>query len=150
MIKLEINKKTNCPFGHQQIDRLLKILAKDLSITNRWVVSLAIVGSAEMRRLNSIYRHQDKVTDVLSFDATSRDFILPAAESDYLGEVIICYPQLVQQARAVGHLANQEFNILLLHGILHLLGYDHEKSEQRARRMQNLEKSVLSKLGFKS
>jgi rRNA maturation RNase YbeY len=88
------------------------------------VISVSLVDDAEIRRLNRMYRDKDKVTDVLSFASPDGDF------SWYLGDVIISYPQAVRQAEDED--LELELTDLLVHGILHVLGYDHEKAEDAA------------------
>ncbi len=81
-----------------------------------------------MRRVNRLYRKKDKVTDVLSFE-------LP------LGDVLICYPQAKRQAAERGHTVTQEVVDLIIHGVLHALGYDHEKLKD-ARLMLPLQQKI--------
>ena len=88
-----------------------------------------------MRNLNRMYRGQDRVTDILSFGDQEPD-------SDFLGELIICYPRARQQARQFGHSVEREFAVLLIHGILHLLGYKHDATPE-ADKMKRLEQRIL-------
>ncbi len=77
-----------------------------------------ITGDAELRRLNRRFRNQDRATDVLSF---------PAADADgFLGDIAISYQRACEQAAEYGLPVQQEIEILMLHGLLHLLGMDHE------------------------
>ncbi len=103
---------------------LLKI-AKALDVALReettGIVSISFVDDAEIRRLNRMYRKKDKITDVLSFGSPDGD------RSGYLGDVIISFPQAVRQAEDED--LELELTDLLVHGILHVLGYDHEKAE---------------------
>ena len=101
-------------------------------------LSLALVGNREIRKLNQRYRHKDEPTDVLSFP-TGAD--LPQREP-VLGDVIISIEKAQSQAREHHRTLDGELETLLIHGILHLLGYDHEVSAQEARRMQRMEKKV--------
>ncbi len=90
--------------------------------------SLAVrfVSDREMRRLNATYRHRDQPTDVLSFPGSGFDLPgLPAGER-HLGDVAISVPAARRQARGLGHSIEKELRILLLHGVLHCLGHDHE------------------------
>ena len=106
-------------------------------------LSLEIVGDARMRRLNRTFRHRDKTTDVLAF-ATREG---PGPHSPLLGDVVISLPQAIRQARCHQQGINHELVVLLIHGILHLCGYDHERSEQEARRMVRRERAVLRGIG---
>ena len=73
-------------------------------------------------------------------------FIEPPDKKVHLGEVIISYPQAALQAMENGHPVSKEITILLVHGVLHILGYDHETNEEEARRMQAREKKILETL----
>ncbi|MCJ7717761.1 MAG: rRNA maturation RNase YbeY [Anaerolineales bacterium] len=85
-------------------------------------LTLKITDDEEMTKLNQQYRGINKTTDVLSFEG---DFIDPDLDSRYLGDVIISFPQAEKQAQRRGHAADAELQLLAVHGILHLLGYDH-------------------------
>ncbi len=95
-------------------------------------VNVLITGSAEMRRLNREFRGKDQATDVLSF---------PAPANGSGGEVAIAAPIAAGNARRLGHSARKELEILMLHGLLHLAGYDHEHDRgQMARKEARLRK----------
>ncbi|MBX3236984.1 MAG: rRNA maturation RNase YbeY [Nitrospiraceae bacterium] len=103
-------------------------------------LSFEIVGDARMRGLNRRYRRKDKTTDVLAFAA--REALGPASPA--LGDVVVSLPQTIRQARERGHHPDVELAVLLIHGVLHLCGYDHERSEAEARRMKRREARVLA------
>ena len=105
-------------------------------------LSLVLVGNAEMQNLNAKYRHKDYPTDVLSFPAGT---IFPA-ETSLLGEVIISVEKAAQQAKERRRTLDEEMITLLIHGIVHLLGYDHERSAKDARVMARLEKKIHRQL----
>ena len=105
-------------------------------------LSVALVGDREMRPLNAKYRKKNKTTDVLSFPA---DPALPA-QAGLLGDVIISVEQARRQARDRKTSLEIEMVTLLIHGILHLLGYDHERSQREAKIMATLEQKLLSHL----
>jgi probable rRNA maturation factor len=102
-------------------------------------VDLHLAGTAKMARLNTQYRGQKRPTDVLSFSAPPI-----FQQQGHLGELVICLPVLKSQARSFGHPATTELEILLIHGILHLLGFDHEKSAEEARVMAQWESRILA------
>ncbi len=95
-------------------------------------LSIAFVDEAEIKRINRVYRKKDAVTDVLAFE-------LP------LGEVLICYRQAKRQAAERGHTVKQEVMDLLIHGILHVLGLDHERPKD-ARVMLPLQKKIYDEV----
>lgn len=105
-------------------------------------LSLALIGNAEMRKLNARYRKQNYPTDVLSFPVEG---VMPK-ESRLLGDVIISVDKAIEQAKSRGHSSEQELITLLIHGVVHLLGYDHERSARDARAMGRVEKRIYRQL----
>ena len=116
---------------------LLRALEQDRS-----ELTVALVGDAEMRPLNRKYRKKNKTTDVLSFIA---DETFPTG-TVLLGDVVISVEQARRQAAERRKTLKSEMTVLLIHGILHLLGYDHERSERQAKIMAKLECELLSHL----
>jgi len=109
-------------------------------------LGLVITSQERVRQLNKSYRGKDEPTDVLAFymtSATGEIFVAPPDGVRHLGEVIISYPQAVIQAEEHQHSIKKELAILIIHGVLHLLGYDHEEPEQE-RQMREREKEILS------
>lgn len=112
-------------------------------------ISLVFTDSETVRKLNRDYRGVDEPTDVIAFNMlpqkeTAPAFVLPPDGVTRLGEVIISYPQAVEQAKEQGHSVEQELALLIIHGILHLLGYDHEQPEEEAK-MRAREKELLAR-----
>lgn len=103
-------------------------------------MSLALVTDLEIHQLNRQYRAKDKATDVLAFPLA--DEIQPFL----LGEIIISVETAMRQARCRGLSLQEEVQVLLIHGILHLLGYDHEVSRSEAIRMHRKEREVKAAL----
>jgi probable rRNA maturation factor len=101
-------------------------------------LSLALVDDDAIARLNKKYRHKARATDVLSFQ------VEPLANGGprILGDVVISIDKALEQAKTGGWTLNEEIDRLLIHGILHLLGYDHERSPKEARVMRALEKKI--------
>lgn len=114
-------------------------------------VGLVITTQERIRQLNRDYRGRDEPTDVLSFStgeetgADSPPFITPPDGVTRLGEVIISYPQAVVQAGEQQHSVEREVAILVIHGVLHLLGYDHEEPEME-RSMRAREAEILERI----
>ena len=100
--------------------------------------TLRFVGLAEGRTLNAVYRGKDYATNVLTF---VYDDAVPLA-----GDVVLCAPVLRREAREGGRTLRAHCAHLLVHGLLHLLGYDHERSIAEARRMQRKERTLLRAL----
>lgn len=114
-------------------------------------VSVSFVSNQEIRSLNKAYRQKDSVTDVLSFPLTSEDGTMEInAETGFvlLGDIVISIETAVKQANIYGHSLSREIGFLTVHSMLHLLGYDHEKSSLDERIMREKEESVLEKLGI--
>ncbi len=105
-------------------------------------LSIALVGDCEMRRLNSKYRRKNKTTDVLSFPPGKQ----PARGVALLGDVIISVEQARRQAKERKKSIKSELVTLLIHGVLHLLGYDHERSQRQAKLMAGLEQKLYRHL----
>ncbi len=105
-------------------------------------LSLSLVGKTRMRSLNRKYRGRDYPTDVLAFPMQA----IGKQATGFLGDVVICLPIAVGQASRFHNTPDQELLRLLVHGILHLLGYDHERSPQEAVRMQRKERAIIKKL----
>jgi probable rRNA maturation factor len=101
------------------------------------MVTVALVADARVSALNRQYRQKNRPTDVLSF---------PAHEPGRLGDVAIALGVARRQARAAGHSLGTELRILALHGLLHLLGYDHEQDDGR---MERLERRLRRKGGLR-
>ncbi len=112
-------------------------------------VSVSFVSDAEIHELNRTYRGVDRPTDVLSFALREGEDILPEPEdgAEMLGDIVISIPTAVRQAEEYGHSVEREVGFLLVHGFLHLLGYDHE-DEESEREMFGLQDEVLEKLGL--
>ncbi|WP_439102781.1 rRNA maturation RNase YbeY [Congregibacter sp.] len=108
-----------------------------------WEAALRIVDKPEMQQLNGQYRAKDKPTNVLSFSAD-----LPADVTlDLLGDIIICAPIVREEAMSQGKSLAAHWDHLLIHGVLHLLGFDHE-IDAEATHMESLETRALATLGW--
>jgi probable rRNA maturation factor len=112
-------------------------------------LGLVIADEERVRELNRSYRGRDEPTDVLAFSAVEEigqelpPFVAPPDGVVHLGEVIIAYPQAVVQAEEHQHSVKKEIAILIIHGVLHLLGYDHDKPEPE-RQMRAREEEILT------
>ena len=104
-------------------------------------LSILITDDEEIRSLNRDYRSVDRSTDVLSFSQMDGDG--PGIASQLLGDVVISWETAQRQSRELGHAVSDEMKRLLVHGVLHLLGYDHEGDEEAAIRMRKAEEKYL-------
>ena len=105
-------------------------------------LSLELVGNTRMQSLNHRYRHKNSSTDVLAFPLWEG----PGPRTRLLGDVVISVPMAESQAAAFGHSVDQEMVQLLTHGILHLVGYDHERGDREAQRMRRKERTIIKAL----
>ena len=116
-------------------------------------LGLVITDQEKIRELNLVHLGEDEPTDVLSFpmlpdsgdEAESGTFVTPPDGIAHLGEVIVSYPQAVIQAEERGHSVQKEVATLVIHGVLHLLGYDHDEPEREGR-MRAIESEVLARI----
>jgi probable rRNA maturation factor len=110
-------------------------------------LTLVVTDDETVHRLNREYLGIDAPTDVLSFGGESPDFVGAPEAQGYLGDVLIAYPQAQTQAAAAGYAVESELALLVVHGVLHLLGYDHQSPEDKAV-MWSQQKEILSRLGL--
>ena len=126
-------------------------------------LSLAICDDDTIRQLNRDYRGVDEVTDVLAFsshypgpwqgdDAPPADrtsgqepFVMPVDEAAFIGEAVVCYPQMCRQAAESSTPPENELALLVVHGVLHLLGYDHQEPSEQAD-MEARQQQALSRI----
>jgi probable rRNA maturation factor len=116
-------------------------------------VSVLVTDDAALHALNRDYRGVDAPTDVLSFaaeDETSGPaFVSPPGTPRYLGDIAISYERVVAQAAEYGHPRERELAYLTAHGVLHLLGYDHERGAEDAAAMRAREEATMDRLGLR-
>ena len=107
-------------------------------------ITIVLTDDTQLHELNRDYLGVDAPTDVLSFPASELD---PETGSTYLGDILISIPRAAQQAQAAGHPIEAEVQLLVVHGVLHLLGYDHAEADEKAR-MWAEQSKVLERLGL--
>lgn len=133
-----INESKNAmprKFLEQQLRKLSKELARESIPWGNRELTIVFLESAKARKLNRDYRGRDYATDVLSF------------QSPEGGDLALCPQVLKKQAKEQGHSFQQELLTMVVHGVLHLLGYDHEKSEKEAQVMFALQDKILRRIG---
>ncbi|MGC1523887.1 MAG: rRNA maturation RNase YbeY [Steroidobacteraceae bacterium] len=125
--------------------RQLAVWATAALASNRrpTVLSVRVVGRSRSHSLNAHYRHKDKPTNVLSFGGAGT---VPDGRH-FLGELVICAPVVAQEARMQGKTLQSHWAHMTVHGVLHLLGFDHER-ESEALEMAAKEIQILDRLGF--
>jgi probable rRNA maturation factor len=107
-------------------------------------LSVLFIGDRAMRTLNNTWRNKDRTTDVLSFPLREGRFL--HIQPDMLGDIVISLPVAARQAEDAGHSLTIELERLLVHGLVHLLGYDHEQGPLEARRMERKERQLLKRM----
>lgn len=135
-------------YGYKDYDYLNNVIEHVINKLNinKSIFDIIFIDDIEMQQLNKEYRGIDKTTDVLSFALNDNKHINPILNS--LGDIFISIPKMKSQAIEYGHSEMRELSFLTVHGILHLLGYDHmEKEDEEI--MFGLQKEILDDLGIK-
>lgn len=123
-MKLIFENQSNTKVSKRLFSEILKRLHAEIPDIKESEVELLITDNCEIQRINKAYRDKDKPTDVLSF--AEREI---GSNSDSLGQIIISIERAEEQAKELGQRLSEELRFLFTHGLLHLLGYDHEKPE---------------------
>lgn len=112
---------------------------------SKFEITLRFIDKEESAELNETYRHKNGPTNILSFPDDS----IPGFSSTSFGDLAICVPLVVDEANAQSKTVEAHFAHLIIHGILHLVGYDHVKRKE-ANEMEDLEIKILSRLGYEN
>jgi probable rRNA maturation factor len=148
-IEVSVEEKFRGVVDRGWVKKIVRQVLKAEGVVPPYEVSLVFTDSETVKQLNRDYRGVDEPTDVLAFcmlpqKEADSSFALPPDGVTRLGEVIISYPQAVAQAKEQGHATERELALLIIHGILHLLGYDHEEPEEESK-MRERERELLEK-----
>lgn len=137
IINLYNNYEKDIEFDYESI---LNTIEKGLKEEKE--ISLILVDIDEIHRMNKEYRGLDRPTDVISFEETDDE------DPNYLGDIFVCIEKVYEQSEEYGHSMEREFAFLVIHGILHLSGYDHmtKEDEEKMFKRQN---EILNELGYK-
>lgn len=128
-----------------EIRKLLDFACRKLKLKNV-VFDLVFVDKATIHEINKTYRHVDRVTDVISFALEDTKEI--ETEIRLLGDIYICVEKAQEQAKEYGHSFLRELAFLTIHGLLHLLGYDHQEKEEEEK-MFALQEEILDEYGIR-
>jgi probable rRNA maturation factor len=132
---VEINNLTTTSVNEEFLKKIAqKVLEKENK--RKVELSIALVGQGRIKELNKRYRGKNRVTDILSFTYNNS------------GEIVICLKEVKKNAERFGSAFEKELSRVLIHGILHLLGYDHERSKEGTKRMEKKEKFYLSQMAL--
>ncbi len=153
MSRIDITVQIEEPFGdavdRAWVRRSVRAALSVASFERPAELSLVVAGDETVHALNAQHRGIDRTTDVLAFPlAESRDdvaFASPLGEAVHLGDVVVSLPRAREQAADHGHSLETELALLVVHGVLHLLGYDHENDEDETQ-MREAEKRAMGSL----
>lgn len=136
----------NDDFGYNDYAYLNDVVLKTLEHekASDAFLSIVFVSSEEIKELNRVYRNNDSVTDVISFAFEDNGNHLPS-NVRILGDIYVCIPVMKKQAKEYGHSEKRELSFLVVHGLLHLLGYDHMNKEDEEK-MFSLQEEILNSL----
>jgi probable rRNA maturation factor len=139
-----IHVEAEFPFSETLLERAAHAALEHESQSLDSELSIVLTDDARLQQLNREYLGIDAPTDVLSFPASETD---PETGARYIGDILVSIPRAQAQAEAAGHPLESEVQLLVVHGVLHLLGHDHTEAEEKAR-MWKAQAEILSDLGL--
>ena len=144
-LNYEINDNYGVDFKYNYLKKIIKRTLKYEGVKNV-CFSIIFVNEKEIQEINKEYRGIDKVTDVISFALEDNSNIV-YNNIRVLGDIYICIPRMLEQASSYGHSLKRELSFLTVHGLLHLLGYDHMEKEDEEK-MFALQELILNEEGI--
>jgi probable rRNA maturation factor len=139
-----IHIETEIPFPENLLENAARAALEHESASSDSDLSIILTDDARLHELNLNYLNVDAPTDVLSFPASETD---PETGAPYIGDILISIPRAQSQAAAAGHPLEAEVQLLVVHGVLHLLGHDHARTKEKAR-MWKAQAEILERLGL--
>ena len=139
-----IHIETEFPFPENLLERAANAALAHQSRSLDCELSIILTNDVRLHELNLNYLGIDAPTDVLSFPASETD---PETGAPYIGDILISIPRAQAQAESAGHPLEWEVQLLVVHGVLHLLGHDHAEPEEKAR-MWKAQAEILERLGL--
>ncbi|MCG2608194.1 rRNA maturation RNase YbeY [Acinetobacter sp. SM34] len=130
------------------IKKVIETALRFIDVDQDCEIGIACVDNAESHKLNLEYRQKDKPTNVLSFPSDIPEEVLSMLDALPIGDLVICIPMVLKEAIEQNKTPIEHFTHMLVHGTLHLMGYDHETSDEDAEEMEALEIEILAKVGF--
>lgn len=144
MVEVLITDEVNSNFERHFFEMIAeKVLSKLYNKLQNVQISLLITDDEQIKQLNALYRNIDKPTDVLSFPQFEKD---EEINSGMLGDIVVSFDTLKKQASEADISEQREMAFLFIHGLLHLLGYDHEAGEEEENIMFELQETILLEL----
>ncbi|MBI3743373.1 MAG: rRNA maturation RNase YbeY [Chloroflexi bacterium] len=149
VIDIEIDRSTGCRLRAVWFQRIVSQALASAGVREAAEVAVLVTSDERVQELNQRYRGVDTTTDVLSFalNETKERFPREPSAPKSLGQVVVSYPRAVSQAAEYGHSVEREVAFLTVHGILHLLGYDHQRPRDETR-MVTQQEVILTALGI--
>jgi probable rRNA maturation factor len=153
-VDIQVDEQYAADVDAELIERAVAAVLQGEGIDEPLELSVLVTSDAALHELNRAYRGVDSPTDVLSFasedDApgAAQTFVRPPETPRYLGDIAISYERVLAQAADYGHSVARELAYLTAHGVLHLLGYDHERGEADAAAMRSREEAAMDRLGL--
>ncbi len=141
----EIHNSSGGRAPREGIKKIMRVAGDVAPRLRHALVTFAFVSPSTMKRLNARYRGKRRSTTVLSFSSASGRLSFPHEQENFLGEVLLCTAEIRTYARKNDLSYGNALNSLIVHGIVHLLGYDHHGSRAE-KRMQKLEHRIISRL----
>lgn len=146
MIDYEINNNYGYDKDYSYLDGVISTTLGHEKVDNA-IFSIIFVDNDEIQKINKEYRKIDKITDVISFAFEDNNNIV-YNNLRILGDIYVCIPRMIEQAKEYGHSEKRELSFLVVHGLLHLLGYDH-MTEAEEKEMFALQELVLNEQNIK-
>ena len=132
------------------VKKVVETTLRFINTQSHCEIGIACVDVDESHKLNLEYRAKDKPTNVLSFPSDLPDEMADILDAFPIGDLVICIPVVLQEAIDQKKTPIEHFTHMLVHGTLHLMGYDHETSEEDAEEMEALDMEILAQLGLKN
>jgi len=149
LINIIIKRSLIFPYKRPWLKSIIATVLTEENVAGRMEINCLITDDENIRKFNRRYRGIDELTDVLSFALTEEptgsaaaDFPSVPGASGKFGDIIVSYPRAAAQAAELGHSAEDELTLLLVHGTLHLLNYDHQTANE-AKKMVKREKAII-------
>ncbi|OGZ17688.1 MAG: rRNA maturation RNase YbeY [Candidatus Nealsonbacteria bacterium RBG_13_36_15] len=140
-----MNNITTIDVNKERLKSIARKVLREENIEGKIELSIALVGPTEIKKINKRYLGRNKATDVLAFPEFKKNKTIPTRKIKNLGEIIICPIEVKKNARRFNSTFKKELIEVLIHGIMHLLGYDHEKNQKEAEKMMKKQNHHLFK-----
>lgn len=148
-LRFHVRRKSGAKPDRRRIRAVCEAALRGEGVSGPVVLTVTLVDDEEIRQINQQHRGIDKATDVLSFplleadDEADQQFLLPPDVPRELGDVVVSYPRAVEQAEEYGHSVERELAYLIVHGVLHIMGHDHEELDEQAVMREREEAALL-------